>query len=56
MTAAENAESSVQHVLGEFKGLMACLNNANEKGYLFAGGVWQKGEVLNSSYIHQVNF
>jgi multimeric flavodoxin WrbA len=50
MTAAENSESTVQFALGEFKGLMACLNNPHEKGYLFAGGVWHKGEVLNTDF------
>lgn len=53
MTAADTSENSVQFALGEFKGLMACLNNAVEKGYLFAGGVWQKGEILNTKYINQ---
>lgn len=50
MAAAENSPSAIQYALGEFKGLMDCLNNPTEKGYLFAGGVWQKGEVLNTNY------
>lgn len=51
MTAADTSEHAVQFALGEFKGLMACLDSAKEKGYLFAGGVWQKGEVLDTNYI-----
>lgn len=53
MTAADTSEHAVQFALGEFKGLMACLDSAKEKGYLFAGGVWQKGEVLDTNYIDQ---
>lgn len=53
MTAAENAPSTVKYTLGEFKGLTDCLNNIVEKGYLFAGGVWQKGDVLNTNYLKQ---
>lgn len=53
MTAADTSEHAVQFALGEFKGLMACLDSAKEKGYLFTGGVWQKGEVLDTNYIDQ---
>ena len=53
MAAAENSSSAIQYALGEFKGLMDCLDNPIEKGYLFAGGVWQKGEVLNTEYPKQ---
>ncbi len=50
LTAADSSNHAIQFALGEFKGLMACLNNPKEKGYLFAGGVWQKNEVLNTDY------
>lgn len=53
MAAAENSSTTVKYALGEFKGLMDCLNNPTEKGYLFAGGVWQKGDVLNTNYPKQ---
>ncbi len=53
MTAADTSKSTVQYALGEFKGLMACLNNPKEKGYLFAGGVWKKGEINNTDYPKQ---
>ena len=53
MTAADNSISAVQFALGEFKGLMACLDNPKEKGYIFAGGVWQKGEVNTTNYMQQ---
>lgn len=50
LTAADKGASTIKYALGEFKGLMECLNNPIEKGYLFAEGVWQKGEVLNTEY------
>ncbi len=53
MTAADSSKETVQFALGEFKGLMACLENPVEKGYLFAGGVWQKDEVINTDYPKQ---
>ena len=53
MTAADASKNAIQFALGEFKGLMACLNNPIEKGYLFAGGVWQKGEVESTNYLNQ---
>ena len=53
MTAADASKGAVQYALGEFKGLMACLDNPVEKGCLFAGGVWQKGEIQNTPYLKQ---
>lgn len=50
MTAADASKAAVQYALGEFKGLMLCLNNPIEQGYLFGGGVWQKGEVDSTVY------
>lgn len=50
MTAADASKAAVQYALGEFKGLMACLNNPQEKAYLFAGGVWKKGEIDSTVY------
>ena len=53
MTAADESKNAINYALGEFKGLMACLNNPIEKGYLFAGGVWKKGDVENTLYLKQ---
>lgn len=50
MTAADSSKGAIQFALGEFKGLMACLENPKELGYLFAGGVWKKGEINNTDY------
>lgn len=53
MTAADTSQGAIQFALGEFKGLMACLDNPIEQGYLFAGGVWQKDEVKATVYPKQ---
>lgn len=53
MTAADTSQNTVQYALGEFKGLMACLDKPIEKGNLFAGGVWKKGEIEGTPYIKQ---
>ncbi len=53
MTAADASKNAVSYTLGEFKGLMACLSNPKERGYLFAGGVWKKGEIFNTDYPKQ---
>lgn len=52
-TAADTSAQAVQFALGEFKGLMACLNNPEEKGYLFAGGVWQRNDVKTTDYLEK---
>jgi len=53
MTAADNSKNTVQFALGEFNGLMACLDNPIEKGCIFAGGVWQKGDIERTNYLEQ---
>lgn len=53
MTAADASKGAIQFALGEFKGLMACLDNPIEKGYLFAGGVWEKDEVKNTDFMRK---
>lgn len=50
MAAADGSPDAAQIVLSEFKGLMACLTGAREKGYLFAHGVWHKDDVKNTTF------
>jgi hypothetical protein len=52
-TAADSASDSIHNALGEFQGFMACLENPTERGYLFAGGVWKKGEIFGTPYIQK---
>lgn len=51
MTAADASNGAAEYALGEFNGLLACLENPEEKGFIFAGGVWNKGDVLNTPHI-----
>lgn len=51
LTAADNDKNAIKYALGEFRGLMACLEKPKEKGCLFAGGVWQKGDVKNTKFL-----
>ena len=50
MTAADNSQNAFQYALGEFRGLMACLNNPHEKSSILANGVWHKNDILNTDY------
>ena len=53
MTAMAREPETVQYVLGEFKGLLSCLPGSNDKGYLFAGGVWHKGDINDTEYLQR---
>ena len=53
MTAADTSKDAITFALGEFKGLMVCLENPVEKGYLFAGGVWRPGEVIDTEIMQK---
>lgn len=53
MTAAENNKNLLIRTLEEFRGFLDCLDNAKEKGVIFATGVWKKGEIENTEYIKE---
>ena len=53
MTAGKDDYETIQHALGEFKGLLRYLANSQEKGYVFAGGVTQKGDIKDTEYMQQ---
>ena len=53
MTAEEEGDKTIQYALGEFKGLLSYLNGAEEKGYLFAGGVTQKGDINDTEHVQR---
>ena len=50
MTAADNDEKLLTPAIEGFHGFLNCLSNPIEKGAIFATGVWQKGDVLNTKY------
>ena len=53
LTAADSASDTIHNALGEFQGLMACMENPVEKGYIFGGGVWKKGEIIGTQYLQR---
>jgi multimeric flavodoxin WrbA len=52
MTAAAG-ESCMDRTIEEFRGFLSCLDGAQEKGVLRAGGVWNIGDIKNSPALKQ---
>lgn len=50
ITAADGNQKALERTNYEFHGLLDCLSGAKEKGTIYAAGVWQKGDVSNTSY------
>lgn len=50
MSAADSSQTAIRHALGDFQGLMECLDNPKDLGYLFAGGVWKMNEVKKTPF------
>ncbi len=54
VTAADPDESSLERTINGFRGFTEdCLDNAQEKGIIYAAGVWLKGEVQGSPAMKQ---
>lgn len=53
MTAAENAPTTMNCTLECFRGFAACLENSKEMGIICAKGVYERGEIIGTSYIQQ---
>lgn len=45
LTAADNNKADLERTVEEFRGFLACLSGAREKGVIYGTGVWQKGDV-----------
>lgn len=52
LTAADGNKVSLQRTIEEFRGFLACLSEASEKGIIYGTGVWQKDDV-NSTDLPQ---
>ena len=51
VTGADPDESSLERTINGFRGFTEdCLDNAKEKGILYAAGLWQAGEAQGSLY------
>lgn len=53
MTAAEDEPTTMDCTLECFRGLAACLKGSKEMGTIFAKGVYNRGEILNTPYLTQ---
>lgn len=51
MTAADGREQALKRTLDEYRGFLACLETPKEKDFILAAGVWQIGEIANTSYV-----
>lgn len=50
MTAADGNSAAMDRVIEEFRGFLCCLDGAEEKGFICATGVWQKGDINLTPY------
>ena len=53
MTAAENTDTVMDCTLECFRGFAACLEGSVEKGVIYGKGVYEAGDVMNTSYLQQ---
>ncbi len=52
-TAAEMREQALERTFDGLRGFIACLEDAKEKGLIYAAGVWQKDEVKRTRYMNE---
>jgi len=51
--AADGRNAALERTFECFRGFTDCLSGAVEKGLIYASGVWQKNDVLNTPYCQQ---
>ena len=54
-TAADMREQALERTFDGLRGFTACLDGAQEKGLLYAAGVWQKDEVKRTRYMNEAH-
>ena len=52
-TAADMRGQALERTFDGLRGFTACLDDAHEKGLLYAAGVWQKDEVKRTRYMNE---
>lgn len=50
ITAADSNPQALERTVEEFRGFLDCTEYPEEKGILYAAGVWLKGDVNNTDY------
>ena len=51
MATAAAGKKSMERTMDALRGFADCLPNANIKGYVYGAGVYEKGEIENTSYL-----
>lgn len=52
VTAADSEKASAETTIACFRGYVDCVEGAKEKGIIYGMGVYEKGEIKNTSIIH----
>lgn len=53
VSAADSSKKNMERTLEEFRGFLACLDGAVEKGTVYGMGAWQKGEIEGMPVMEQ---
>jgi multimeric flavodoxin WrbA len=48
MTAADDSKDAMERTIEEFRGYLSCIDEAQEKGFIYGIGAWNKGDVCNT--------
>jgi multimeric flavodoxin WrbA len=53
ITAADSNKAALERTIEEFRGLLICLDDVNEKGIIYGTGVWNTGEIKKTRAMNQ---
>lgn len=53
VSAADSSKKNMERTLEEFRGFLACLDGAVEKGTVYGTGAWQKGDIEGMPVMEQ---
>ena len=53
MTAADSDKKAMETTLACFRGYADCVSGAKEMGVIYGSGVYEKGEIINSSAMEE---
>ena len=53
IATAADGKSSMERTMDALRGFTDCLPNANVKGYIYGAGLYEKGDVAQTSYLQK---
>lgn len=53
VTAADSNKAALERTIEEFRGLLICFDDVNEKGIIYGTGVWNTGEIKKTRAMNQ---